>query len=73
MTPKEKAQELYSNFSYKLSDSCGINHDIDYNPQEMSKEHALIVVHEIIEILKRIDNNNPNIYWQKVKTEINKL
>lgn len=62
MTPKEKAKDLLCDFAHILRDNG--------NYSEVAKQCALIASDEIIRILKVVNNNNPNEYWQKVKKEI---
>jgi hypothetical protein len=69
MTPKEKAEELISKFTFL---SYPENNEKFYNP----KQCALIAVDEIIQSLRHAeaisDLGYPG-YWHKVKIEINKL
>jgi hypothetical protein len=58
MTPKEKAEELFTKFS-----SNTVHYDA-------AKQCALIAVDEI---LKVIHTNMEDKYWQEVKQEIEKL
>ena len=58
MTPKEKAQELFTKFS-----SNTVHYDA-------AKQCALIAVDEIIKI---IHTNMEDKYWQEVKQEIENL
>jgi hypothetical protein len=63
MTPKEKAEELYSMYNSfgKLNDS-------------EVKECALIAVDEIIDMVKHTPIEDIETdYWQEVKQEIEKL
>lgn len=64
MTPKEKAKELILKFAFK-----GAQHEGE------AKSFALICVDEIIKTYstKKSILPNENKYWQKVKTEIEKL
>ncbi len=75
MTPQEKAQEICNKMLFQ----------IQYNAQPstvngVTKECALIVVNELIEshlLLTTTHDQEPSIrcktYWQKVKSEIEKL
>jgi len=67
MTPKEKAKELISKFTFlKLPESDSKF----YNP----KQCALIAVREIIEALKNNAANSASwLYYEEVKQEIEKL
>lgn len=76
MTPKEKAIELL----IKYQDIDTYNEFYIYH--ELSKELALIAVDEILQILPKSEyledklesvKNRQLIYWQQVKTEIEKL
>lgn len=65
MTPKEKAKELISKFTFlKLPESDSKF----YNP----KQCALIAVDEIMNALEKNGDWNYD-YWQEVKQEIEKL
>ena len=67
MTPKDKAKELVEEF-YKWV-ATPDDRDIEFYK---SKQCALICVDEILrEIPKRFDSEE--IYWEKVKKEIEKL
>jgi hypothetical protein len=66
MTPKEKAQELFTKFS-----SNTVHYDA-------AKQCALIAVDEIIKLLVDLSDGNFTyindvIYYQEVKQEIEKL
>ena len=70
LTPKEKAKELVNKFlrTYKVS---------LYPPftkaSDEAKECALIAVDEIYQANLKIHLAKRNIYWNKVKQEIEKL
>jgi hypothetical protein len=73
MTPKEKAQELVN--KYSMNTPMGFHIDD-------AKECALIAVGEILQNLNKISKDllscdyqpySHLIYWQEVKTEIEKL
>ena len=70
MTPKEKAEELVNNFTFRCEE-C----DYDWN----AKQCALIAVDEMIEEIKLLLFINYTLlndrltYWQQVKQEIEKL
>jgi hypothetical protein len=71
MTPKEKAKELVSKFTFL---SYPESNEKFYNP----KQCALIAVHEIRNILSmpNIPKYYPIVtdeYWEQVKQEIEKL
>lgn len=64
MTPKEKAEEitlLYYNLGKHL-----------YVPITFAKQCALIVVYEIQEAVRYLDDDSED-YWFEVKQEIEKL
>jgi len=66
MTPKEKAQELFTKFS-----SNTVHYDA-------AKQCAIIAVDEMIKLLVDLSNNNFTyltevMYYQKVKQELEKL
>lgn len=66
MTPKEKAKELFDQMDNVVG---GGNYD--------AKEYALIAVDEIIEEVREYCDDNFHqdrlVYWQEVKTELEKL
>jgi hypothetical protein len=63
MEPKEKAEELVDKFiQYTPADS-----EFEY---PYAKQCALIAVEQILEV---IDSNYDYEYWDKVKSEIEKL
>jgi hypothetical protein len=73
MTPKEKAEELIYNFDNTMEFST---------PKRFAKKCALIAVDEILNdysYMQNVRNANSNqihsqrVYWQEVKTEIEKL
>lgn len=74
MTPKEKAEELVSSMRYKIYDLAdGWNGGEIY---KAAKQCALIAVDEIFSILDKEGYDEDDykiIYWQEVKTEIEKL
>ena len=73
MTPQEKAKELFKKY-YRDSDL--LVEDLSYI---QAKECALIAVEEIINANglhpndTDYDYNKAEVYWQEVKTEIEKL
>lgn len=74
MTPKEKAKEIFN----KLNDKIISFEDVRLRGKgfEMTRQCALIAVDEIIgECSKFFEaiSESRVIYWQQVKTEINKL
>ena len=64
MTPKEKAEELVNNFTFRCEE-C----DYDWN----AKQCALIAVDELIYETKFEFPNIRQRYWIEVKQEINLL
>jgi hypothetical protein len=75
MTPKEKAKELFIKYRNIIIDDV-----LDKKPiyfimsDKMAKECALIAVDEILSAnAVWYENSIPYNYWQKVKTEIEKL
>jgi hypothetical protein len=66
MTPKDKAKDLYDKFYawYPNQDA-----------QFIAKQCTLIAVDELIKEQTMWQNGeiNPKLYWQNVKTEIEKL
>jgi hypothetical protein len=76
MTPKEKADELFTGYYVMLLETDSqISEEIIISI--LSQQLALIAVDEIIqEVIESADNEIKStrvIYWQKVKQEINKL
>jgi len=76
MTPKEKADELFTGYYVMLLETDSqISEEIIISI--LSQQLALITVDEIIEeVIESADNEIKStrvIYWQKVKQEINKL
>lgn len=82
MTPKQKAEQLVNNYSFKVQvffteDSIPriVNAEMRL---ESAKECALIAVDELLEATKRYDyilgpKPSYNDYWLKVKYQIEKL
>jgi hypothetical protein len=70
MTPKEKAEELYTHMS-----ECVINPELTVLEMEaMAIQCALIAVDEILNvIIGSYDYELEKIYWQDVKNEIELL
>ena len=76
MTPKEKADELFTRYYVMLLETDSqISEEVIISI--LSQQLALIAVDEIIEeILESTDNEVKSmriIYWEKVKQEINNL
>jgi hypothetical protein len=68
MTPKEKAEELYCKYDSLFK--------APFKKHQQLKECALIAVDEIINSIVIFDltaAENQFIYWEQVKTEIQKL
>jgi hypothetical protein len=72
MTPKEKAKELIKKFEWldtPYDGESGFNHN--------AKQCALIVVDEIMKVLDEfsvgVRHGFGELFWEKVKNEINKL
>ena len=68
-TPKEKAKELVNKMGKNF---------IYFASREVAKQHALIAVDEILNLMinsfKWDENHNGNVdYWEEVKQEIEKL
>ena len=68
MTPKEKAQELFLKY-------LRIENTNSWWSKVIAKHCALIAVNELIKEQTMWQNGevNPILYWQEVKTEIEKL
>jgi hypothetical protein len=67
MTPKEKAEDLFSTYRYALSIP---NAPLGELKDDIAKKCALITVDEIIESDTQFCYGN---YWQEVKQEIENL
>lgn len=65
-SPKEKAEQLVSNFTYEFGEPFTFD-------KEDGKKCALVVVDEIIFALKQEDNPQTEDYWIIVKQEIEQL
>ena len=73
MTPKEKANELIEKY---LNMDYGLIKEFIPIPKEGAKQCAFIAVDEIIKAIDWHEFETPNLqlyYWEKVKTEIQKL
>jgi hypothetical protein len=70
MTPKEKAEELVNKY---LDAEFGIIQEYIPNSLLVAKQCALIAVDEMIEQCKDANFGGFGLYWQQVKTEIEKL
>ena len=68
MTPREKANELYSKYDDLLNKDFG--NPIVFDNQ--LKQCALIAVDEILKYFKH-NGINSNLYWTNVKHEIENL
>jgi hypothetical protein len=76
MTPKEKAEDLFSTYRYALSIP---NAPLGELKDDVAKKCALVAVDEIINNNSKIpglltqDTMRNTWYWQEVKQEIEKL
>lgn len=73
MTPKEKAEELYHKYLRLVRG--GLLNDTYHNK---AKQAAVIAVDEVLSAAlpkgaRSGEERNSEIYWEAVKTEINKL
>ena len=68
MTPKEEAAKLFKKFYEKLPPQSATPFDVS----EIAKQCAIICVEEMIQTMEP-GYISPVNYWQKVKTEIEKL
>jgi hypothetical protein len=76
MSPKEKAEELYSKYYNRIEHT--FNEDVSGFEKDIVKACALIAVDEIIEFMDRFNLDVEGMkhqfnWWQKVKQEIEKL
>ena len=69
MTPREKADELYSKYDDLLNKDFG--NPIVFDNQ--LKQCAAIAVDEIIKFGNQVGIREPMMYWNKVKEEIENL
>ena len=69
LTPKEKAQELFTKFAVYLR--ANLMYDEEAN--EDAKQCALMCVDELIQSHYGSDKPSEYIYWQEVKKEIELL
>ena len=73
MTPKEKAEELFTTYRFSLSIPNAPLGDLK---DSIAKQCALIAVNEIMNAIDWHDYDSPNEewgYWNEVKDEIEKL
>ena len=73
MTPKEKAEDMFVEFLQMIPDYVIEENNVS---AELAKQHALITVNEILDILE----NNLDFkmlksieFWKEIKSEIEKL
>ena len=69
MTPREKADELYSKYDNLLNKD--FSNPIVFDNQ--IKHCALVAVNEIIKFGNQAGIREPMMYWHKVQEEIDKL
>lgn len=69
MTPKEKAEELYSKYYNRIEHS--LSEDVSGFEKDIVKHCALIAVDEIRDVIPQI--SDIQYYWIDVKAEIQKL
>ena len=69
MTPREKADELYSKYDDLLNKDFG--NPIVFDNQ--LKQCALIAIDEIINFGNQVGIREPMMYWNKVQEEIENL
>ena len=69
MTPREKANELYSKYDDLLNKDFG--NPIVFDNQ--LKQCASIAIDEIIKFGNQVGIREPMMYWNKVKEEIENL
>lgn len=75
ITPKEKAEELVLKFK-EVYMGYGFNEVMWHTPSDVARLLALRCVDEIIIAIDWHEFETPNLqfyYWEKVKTEIQKL
>jgi hypothetical protein len=73
MTPKEKAEELYSKYYDRIEHT--LSEDVSGFEKDIVKHLSLIAVDELIKQEEKYNNGTfyPSNYWQEVKQEIEKL
>ena len=72
MTPKEKCDELID----KFVNASVVEEEENYfhpRPYSLAKQCALIVVNEIINALRNLNEIDETVFWLDVKQEIEKL
>jgi hypothetical protein len=78
MIAKDKAYKLVDKYYQKFpieSEVITIEGDLswEYSDWKQAKQCALVCVDEIIEFGNRLDIREPMMFWNSVKSEINKL
>jgi hypothetical protein len=73
MTPKEKAEELYSKYYNRIEHT--LSEDVSGFEKDIVKHLVVIAVDELIEEQEKYNNGSfyPSNYWNEVKQEIEKL
>ncbi len=72
MIPKEKAQELVDKFLPEIRGADRYNYNLESMNIFIAKQCALIAVDELIKATETVWFLDGN-YWEKVKSEIEKL
>lgn len=78
MTPKQKAEELISLLNVKqyFNENKNVIYTFDHFTIDDKKKSAIMFVDEVIKAIDWHEFETPNLqlyYWEKVKTEIQKL
>ena len=73
MTPKEKAEELYSKYYNRIEHT--LSEDVSGFEKDIVNYLVLIAVDELIKQEEKYNNGTfyPSNYWKEVKQEIEKL
>jgi len=72
MTPKEKAEELYSKYYNRIEHT--LSEDVSGFEKDIVKHLVVIAVDEILKVASFYNDSQAEVtYWQEVKQEIENL
>ena len=72
MTPKEKAEELYSKYYNRIEHT--LSEDVSGFEKDIVKHCALIAVDEVLKVASFYNDSQAEVtYWQEVKQELEKI